>query len=137
MIRLKLFTPLAGGLLAAAMTGAFAVEGTQFDPPVGNLKRADVKAEMMRDAHRGAHVLHLGEATVFVDSPGSVDRPVARAARAVPAASAPSAPSARTVTGTTTGVLHLGEATEFVYAPSVRSRAEVRAEALARVAASR
>lgn len=120
----KLFPTLATVAVAlagaVAMSGAMAVEATQFLPEAGTKTRAEVKAELA-SADRGVNVVHLGEATVFVNQPATQERDVVRfAAREADA-----------------HVVHLGEATQFVYEPSVRSRAEVRAETLAAIHAAR
>jgi len=119
----KLFPTLATVAVAlagaVAMTGAMAVEATQFEPPAGTKTRAEVQAEVT-DANQGARVVHLGEATVFADQPSTLSRSVARAADQAGAQ-----------------VIHLGEATQFVNEPSTRSRADVRAETLAAIHSAR
>jgi hypothetical protein len=120
----KLFPTLATVAVAlagaVAMSGAMAVEATQFDPAPGTKTRAEVKAELA-NADRGVNVVHLGEATVFVDQPATLSHDTVRfAARETDAR-----------------VVHLGEATQFVYEPSTRSRADVRAETLAAIHAAR
>lgn len=102
---------------AVAMTSAFAVEATQYNPEQGTRARADVKAEALA-AKTGATVVQYGEATVFVDKASAQSRAFARAG----AAEAP------------VRVVRLGDATEFVDQPGVRSRAEVRSETLAALA---
>ena len=98
---------------AAAMSGAFAVEATQYTPEAGSAGRADVKA----DAAKGnANVVQYGEATVFVDRASNLTR----------SAAARAADEDRGVT-----VVRLGEATQFIDQPGTRSRADVRAETLA------
>lgn len=113
----KSYTLLAGApialALASAATSALAIEATQFVPPTGTLTRAEVKAELAQSQGR-AGAVQIGEATVFVDTPASVQR-TRLAAQPQPA----------------TRVIQLGEATVFVDAPGTRSRDEVRAEAIA------
>lgn len=101
---------------AVAMTSAFAVEATQYNPEQGTRARADVKAEALA-AKTGATVVQYGEATVFVDKASTQSRALARAAADAPV-----------------HVVRLGDATEFVDQPGVRSRAEVRSETLAAIA---
>ena len=112
---LLLVTATLAVALAGAATSAAAVEATQFVPPAGTLTRAEVQADLARSLqpHHGA--VQVGEATVFVDTP----------VRGAAFASVPSGtqPAVR--------VIQLGEATVFIDAPGTRSRAEVRAEAIA------
>lgn len=115
---LTVLVALAG---AATMTGAFAVEATQYLPGAGTATRTDVRAEL-RGAHTATGVVHLGEATVFVDTPSTLTRVQAQAAGAVEGA---------------THVVHIGDATQFVDAPGVRTRSDVRAETLATLRSSR
>jgi len=105
---------------AVAMTGALAVEATQYNPEPGTATRAQVQSEL-RGATTASGVVQLGEATVFVDRPSALTRAQARD---------------NAVEGTS-HVVRLGEATEFVDVPSVRTRAEVRAETLAAIRAAR
>lgn len=113
----KSYTLITGATIAlafaAAATSALAVEATQFVPPTGTLTRAEVKAELAQSQGR-AGAVQIGDATVFVDTPASLQR-TRLAAQAQPA----------------TRVIQLGEATVFVDAPGTRSRDEVRAEAIA------
>ena len=116
----KLFPTLATVAIAVAsavaMTSAFAVEATQYNPEPGTRTRADVKAEALA-AKAGTTVVQYGEATVFVDKASTQSRAFARAAADAPVQ-----------------VVRLGDATEFVDQPGVRSRAEVRSETLAALA---
>lgn len=79
--------------LAGAATSAIAVEATQVVPPTGTLTRAEVKADLAgaQAARPGAaplraaptfsattRVIQLGEATVFVDQPGTRSREAVR-----------------------------------------------------------
>lgn len=90
--------------LAGAATSAVAVEDAQWVPPTGTLTRAEVQAELKQapaspteatqfvavPATRGKlaevapaanapRVIHLGEATLFVDAPGTRTRDDVRA----------------------------------------------------------
>src|SRR5262249_10354172 len=105
---------------AAAMTGAYAVEATQYNPEAGTAARAQVRSEL-RGVSTASGVVSLGEATGFVDRPSTLSRGEARAGSAEGAAQ----------------VVHLGEATQFVDVPGVRSRDDVRAETLASIRAAR
>jgi hypothetical protein len=118
----KLFPTLATVAIAVAsavaMTSAFAVEATQYNPEAGSKSRAEVKADVSAKSNG---VVQYGEATVFVDKASTQSRAVARS----DAADAP------------VRVVRLGDATEFVDQPGVRSRAEVRSETLAAIRAGR
>jgi hypothetical protein len=120
----KLFPTLATVAIAVAsavaMTSAFAVEATQYNPEAATKSRAEVKADTVA-AKTNATVVQYGEATVFVDKASSQSRALARSE----AADAP------------VHVVQLGDATEFVDQPGVRSRAEVRKETLAALRAAR
>lgn len=102
---------------AVAMTSAFAVEATQYNPEQGTKARAEVKAEALK---ANTSVVQYGEATVFVDKAASQGRVYAT-----------------TDTNAPVQVIRLGDATEFRDQPGVRSRAEVRAETLAALRAAR
>ncbi|HJV59437.1 MAG TPA: hypothetical protein VJ743_00770 [Albitalea sp.] len=118
----KLFSTLTTVAIAVAgavaMSGAFAVEATQYNPEPGTATRADIKAQIGTPR---AAVVQYGEATVFVDQPASAGRALAR--------------SDEQDSGVK--VVRLGEATEFIDQPGTRSRADVRAETLAAIRASR
>lgn len=120
----KLFPTLATLVVAVAgavaVTGALAVEATQFDPAPGTKTRAEVQAEPAGGIG-DLRVVHYGEATVFVDQPGTASRALARNDAAEPALQ----------------VVHLGEATQFVAPQSTRSRDDVRAETLAAIRSER
>jgi hypothetical protein len=105
---------------AATLTGAYAVEATQYNPEPGTGTRAQVQGEL-HGASTASGVVSLGEATVFVDRPSTLSRAEARGNGAESAAH----------------VVHLGEATQFVDVPGVRSRDDVRAETLAAIRAAR
>jgi len=121
-MRSKLFPTLATVAIAVgsavAMSGAFAVEATQFTPEQGTKDRAEVKAEAKKV---NPSVVQYGEATVFVDKAPSQGRVYATAdASAAPAQ-----------------VIRVGDATEFRDQPGTRSRADVRAETVAALRAAR
>jgi hypothetical protein len=119
----KTFTLITGATIAlafaSAATSALAVEGTQFVPPTGTLTRAEVKAELAQSQAR-AGAVQIGDATVFVDTPSSLQR-TRLAAQPQPA----------------TRVIQVGEATVFIDQPGTRSREDVRAEARAAASSSR
>jgi hypothetical protein len=56
--------------LAAATTGAFASEATQFIDPPSTLERAEVRASI----GTASSVIQLGDATVFVDPAPTIAR---------------------------------------------------------------
>ncbi len=118
----KLFPTLATVAIAVAsavaMTSAFAVEATQYNPEQGTKDRAEVKAEAKK---ANTSVVQYGEATVFVDKAPSQGRVYATA----DASTAP------------VQVVRLGDATEFRDQPGTRSRADVRAETVAALRAAR
>jgi len=120
----KLFPTLATVAIAVAsavaMTSAFAVEATQYNPEQGSKTRAEVKADAL-NAKTNATVIQYGEATVFVDKVSNQSRALARS----DAAEGP------------VRVVRLGDATEFVDQAGVRSRADVRNETLASISAAR
>jgi len=120
----KLFPTLATVAIAVvsavAMTSAFAVEATQYNPEQGTKARAEVKAEAL-SAKTNATGIQYGEAPVFVDKASTQSRAIARSE----AADAP------------VHVVRLGDATEFVDQPGVRIRADVRNETLAAIRAAR
>ena len=101
---------------ALAMTGAMAVEATQYQPEAGTLTRAAVKSEA-----RNADVISYGEATVFVDRASTLSRDAVRSAEA----------------DSPVQVVRIGDATQFIDRAGVRSRADVRAETLAAVSRKR
>jgi hypothetical protein len=106
---------------AATLTGAYAVEATQYNPEPGAGTRAQVQSEL-RGASAASGIVRLGEATVFVDRPSTLSRAEARGSSSAEGAA---------------HVVHLGEATQFVDVPGVRSRDDVRAETLAAIKAAR
>jgi len=118
----KLFPTLATLAIAVAsavaMSGAFAVEATQYNPDQGTKDRAEVKAEAKK---ANPTVVQYGEATVFVDKAPSQGRVYATG----DASTAP------------VQVIRLGDATEFRDQPGSRSRADVRAETVAALRAAR
>src|SRR5438105_4270377 len=79
----KLFPTLATVVIAVAgavaMTGALAVEATQYNPEPGTAPRAQVQSEL-RGATTASGVIRLGEATVFVDRPSTLTRAQAQQA---------------------------------------------------------
>ena len=97
---------------AVAMTGAMAVEATQYQPEAGTKARTEVKSEA-----RNVDVVSYGEATVFVDRASTLSRTIARSADV----------------DSTVQVIRIGDATQFVDRAGVRSRVDVRAETLAAV----
>jgi hypothetical protein len=101
---------------AVAMTGAMAVEATQYQPEAGTKARAEVKNEA-----RNVDVVSYGEATVFVDRASTLSRAAARSADA----------------DSPVQVVRIGDATQFIDRAGVRSRADVRAETLAAVSRKR
>ena len=101
---------------AVAMTGAMAVEATQYQPEPGTQSRADVRSEP-----RSGSVVQLGDATVFVDQASTLSRSAARSAQGDDGVQ----------------VVRIGDATQFIDRPGQRSRADVRAETLAAVTRSK
>jgi len=97
---------------AFAMTGAMAVEATQYQPEAGAKARAEVRGEA-----RSINVVSYGEAIVFVDQASTQTRATARSADA----------------DNGVQVVRIGDATQFIDRPGVRNRADVRAETLAAV----
>lgn len=99
--------------LSTLVSGAFAVEATQYTPEPGTNTREEVQAEM-HSSSTGATARQYGDATVFVDKA--------------------STQTSNTATGTPFHIVQLGDATQFIDQPGVRTRAEVRNETLAALA---